>query len=278
MLALRYNFISTFDGVKRYESDLTDEQWATINSFIPKAKSGGRPRTTDIRRVTDAILYVVRTGCQWRQLPHDFPPWQTVYRYFADWQKRGVVRKIQRWLYFGYRFIVNGGPVGPSSLVIDSSSVKTAKAGGQRGYDGGKRVKGRKRHLVVDSQGILVDLAITPANQHDTKGGQKALGKAAKWLFKHFSDKIETVYADNGYAGLRFASWVRVNLGARMEVSGSLAAVKKRFVPVPKRWVVERTFAWLSDYRRLDKDHERRLAHSAAMIRWASIKLLLNRL
>ena len=265
--------------MKGYTTDLTDEQWHQIESFIPQAKPGGRPRTTDVRRVVDGILYLVHSGCQWRQLPHDFPPWETVYRYFVDWRKRGVVREIQRYLYEFTSFVARGNPLGPSQLVIDSQSVKTGKAGGERGFAGGKRVKGRKRHLVVDSQGIMVDVAVTTANEHDTSGGRKALAAAHRWMSKVFrGGQINTVSADKGYQGPGFANWVKQHLGAVADVSGSLAAVAKRFVPVKRRWVVERAFAWFGDYRRSDKDYEHWIVNSTAMIRWAMIRVMLRRL
>ncbi len=226
-----------------------------------------------MRRTVDAILYLVRTGCQWRQLPHDFPPWQTVYRYFVAWQEAGIVADIQRTLYRMVRVFEWREP-NPTVVVIDSQSVKTGKAGGNRGYDGGKRVKGRKRHLVVDTLGLMVDVAVSPANVHDTRGATRILGRIREWI----ETDPEVVYADGGYAGRPFERWLCENLDARIEISANLAQVAKRFVPAKKRWVVERTFAWFGDYRRLDKDHERLIVNSVAMIRWAMVRLMLNRL
>lgn len=255
-----------------YPSDLTDRQWDTVSLFIPPAKHGGRPQATSMRRTVDAIFYIVRAGCQWRQLPRDFPPWQTVYRYFAAWRDQGVIAEMQRALYGRVR-MAEGRYELPSVLVIDSQSVKTGKAGGLRGFDGGKRVKGRKRHLVVDTMGLMVDVAVSPANVHDTEGARRILGRIQEWI----GGEAQVVYADGAYGGRPFQRWLHDNLGARVEISANLAMVEKRFVPAKQRWVVERTFAWLGDYRRLDKDHERLISSSVAMIRWAMLRLMLNR-
>lgn len=206
--------------------NLTDEQWEVIKSLIPAPKHGGRPRTTDVRDVIDGLLYLVRTGCQWRMLPANYPPRQTVYTYFRKWKKDGTFRRIYRYLYLSERQRSGRAPA-PSIICIDSQSVKTSRAGGDRDFDGGKKVKGRKRHLAVDSQGVMLDAAITPANIHDTKGGKRVLSRVARWL----KTPVAKVYADGTYNGKPFRSLVQKILGATVEIEKNLAPKLKRFVP-----------------------------------------------
>jgi putative transposase len=262
-----------------YDSDLTDAQWGSIASLIPPAKAGGRPRTTDMRATVNAIFFLVRSGCHWRTLDPipQFPPWQTVYTYFGAWRSRGIWKKIHYHLYQQARVAMERTPE-PSLLVIDTQSIKTTKMAAikSRGYDGGKKVKGRKRVMVVDTQGFLVDVSVVPANMHDTKAGRRVLIKVAKRQKKKRT--IKTVLADKGFRGIPFSTWVKKTLGAVVQTSENLAQKVKRFVPAKKRWVVERTHAWMLDYRRLVVDHERLLKNSITMIRIAFIRVLLRRL
>jgi putative transposase len=265
-------------GLFMYDTDLTDPQWLMISSFLPKPLTGGRPRTTDEREVVNAIFYFLKTGCQWRLLPSDFPPWQTVYRYFIDWRKQRVWKKIQRSLYEQAR-VVEGRNTIPSAVVVDSQSVKTGKLARKatRGFDGGKKIKGRKRHIVTDTLGLMLDVSVTPANVHDTKGARYALNKIAKRLRKK-AKKIKTVFADKGYQGPAFAGWVHSTFGATVQVTANLTKKFQRFIPAKKRWVIERKFAWLGDYRRLDKDQERHPINSMNLIRLVFIRMMLRRL
>lgn len=257
-----------------YDTDLSDAQWARVEPLIPPAKSGGRPRTTEVRKALDAVLYLVKTGCQWRLLPRTFPPWRTVYDYFKQWRDDGTLRRLQRRLYFAARKKARRKRY-PTVVVIDSQSVKTGKMGGERGFDGGKRIKGRKRHMVVDTLGLPLATVVTAANVHDLTGGRKALARVKKFIGGR---PIRKLYADGMYAAENFRGWVREQFGATTRVAKNLAQKFKRFVPVSQRWVVERSFAWWGDYRRLTIDYERLTTSSRAMLRLAAINLMLARL
>ncbi len=259
-----------------YDTDLTDEQWGLIKRHIPRAKKGGRPRSTNMRRVVDAILYVVTHGCKWRGLPKDFPPWETVYYYFSALQARGRWRRIHYDLYTKVRRAAGKDEL-PSLLVIDTQSVKTGKCASAetKGYDGGKRVKGRKRVLMTDSLGLMVDISMTTANRHDTKGGKKVL---SKYRNRVKNPRVKKVVADKGFRGSMLSGYVKSAFKAVLEIGQNHTTVKTGFVPAKNRWVVERGFAWLGDYRRLTIDYERSMKHSCTMVRLAFIRLMLRRL
>jgi putative transposase len=260
-------------AARRYATDLSDQKWALIEPLLPARRPRGRPRKTDLRRVVDAILYFVKNSGHWRNLPHDFPPWQTCYWYYREWRRTGVLKRMQQRLVKTVRR-AEGRKAIPSIAIIDAQSVKSGKLG-RRGYDGGKRVKGRKRHIAVDTLGLLLAISVTPANTHDKVGGRRVVKRLARWL-KGKSPKV--LYADGGYKGAPFAEFVREHMNACVKIAGNIAQTVGKFVPLPRRWVVERTFAWLGDYRRLDKDHERLTTNSIAMIRWAAVSHMLNRL
>ncbi|WP_291367487.1 IS5 family transposase [Acetobacter sp. UBA5411] len=259
-----------------YDTDLTDEQWALIRHRIPRAKKGGRPRSTNMRRVIDAIMYVVTHGCKWRGLPKDFPPWETVYRYFCAIHRRGLWRNIHYDLYKEIRHKA-GKSKRPTLLIIDSQSVKTGKCASAetKGYDGGKRVKGRKRHVLVDSMGLLVDVQVTPANVHDTKGARLLLEKYKR---REKKPKVKKIIGDKGYRGELLNGFVRKAFNAVVEIGENHTNMVRGFVPAHKRWLVERGLAWLGDYWRLSIDRERYPARSMSMIRLAFIRLMLRRL
>jgi putative transposase len=233
-----------------------------------------------MRRVIDAIMYVVTHGNKWRGLPSDFPPWQTVYRYFVDLQKRGRWRTIHYALYKLVRDEAGREP-SPSLLIIDSQSVKTGKMvpNKTKGFDGGKRIKGRKRHVVVDSLGLLVDVSVTPANTHDTKGAVKVLKKYKERVAKKKElHRVKKVIGDKGYRGEILKGFVRKTFKAAISIGENHTSPETGFVPATKRWLVERGFAWLGDYRRLTVDQERSVVTSMSMIRLAFIRLMLRRL
>jgi putative transposase len=255
-----------------YPSDLTDEQWSLVKPFIP-VYPGGRPRTTSLRDVVNAIFYIVRTGCQWRFLPKDFPPKSTVWGYFNEWRHNGTLEDIHDRLRCKVRTAEK--PYAPrTSASVDSQSVDTTSGGEQRGRDNAKNVDGRKRHIVVDSMGLLLAVLVTAANVDDAKGAAE--------LFARLEDqpmsRVERMYADTKYHNFALYQWVQEH-----DEPWELSIVRRPegaegWVKLPIRWTVERTFAWLGKCRRLSKDREKSIRSSEAMIRLAMIHLMLNRL
>jgi putative transposase len=257
----------------RYPSDLTDAQWAILEPWIPQARPGGRPRKSNMREVVNAIFYLTREGCSWRALPHDFPPWKTVYNYFEDWKRDGTWDQFLTTLRRRVRSAAGRNP-DPRVACIDSQSVKTAYGGEEVGTDGGKKVRGRKRHIAVDTMGLLLAMVVTAANVDDARAAQAVF---AQMPGKDFP-RLEVVQADNKYHNHDLESWLRVHHRAYWVMVVSRPVGERRFIPLKSRWVVERTFAWLGRYRRLSKDYEHLPESSEAVVKIAAIHHYLRRL
>jgi transposase len=265
------------DRVACYPSDLTDTQWELLRPEAERVmaelrQATGRPMVHELRAVLDAVFYVVRNGIEWRAMPADFPPWDAVYAFFQRWSQRGLPQRLVDRLRHRLRVRARRDAQ-PSAAIVDSQSVKAADTvgAGSRGFDNGKKINGRKRHIAVDVEGFLLAVVVTAANIGDRMGA-----KLLVIAVLNVCTRLKLIWADSGYDGAPLARWIRSVAGATLQVIRRTE--QHAFRVVPRRWVVERSFGWLLRYRRLVRDYERRTEHHEAMVYWATVLLMTRRL
>jgi putative transposase len=259
-----------FHKREQYASDLTDKQWEILKGMIEPQKRG-RPQEIALREIINAILYVVRTGCQWRNMPHDFPKAQSVYYHYRKWCKDGTWQRLNRWVRYEQRRTQRRF-AHPSAAIVDSQSVKTTECGGVRGYDGNKKVNGRKRHILVDTQGNLLEVVVHSADMTDAQGARLLISKLPPMLRL----RLHNLWADSAYGKEQFLSWLYEYAQIQLELVMPEPA-QQGFLVQHRRWVVERTFAWLGRYRRLSKDFEHCTLSCEGLIYAASMHSMLKR-
>ena len=257
---------------RRYPSDTTDGEWKLLQPFVAPDDDGpGAPRTIETRAVVDALRYRLRTGCQWRQLPRDFPNWKTVYTVFWRWRTSGLWQRIHDALRRQLRRR-EGKRSEPTAVILDSQSIRTAEGGEQRGYDAGKKITGRKRHLAVDTLGLVWAVVVHSATWQDHEGAHFVLAQLSRQC-----RRVKVLFADSAYARQGLPDWVYATFGWVLQTILRPVAAQG-FVVLPKRWIVERTFSWLARHRRHARDYERNTDTSEAMIYIAMISLMSRRL
>lgn len=256
-----------------YPTDLNDTQWLKIRPYLPAEAQTGRPREHGWRRILNGIFYILQSGCSWRMLPCDLPPWKTVYHYFRLWRTNGTWERLNHLLRERVR-LKSGKKRQPSATILDSQSAKTSEGGLERGFDAGKKITGRKRHTLVDTLGLILKVIVTAGNVQDRDGAQRLLEGLVEQ--EAVIQRLKLVWADGSYRGDLIA-WIEDSFGWKLEIVEK-PKEQSGFQILPKRWIVERTFAWLVRQRRLARDYERLPQSSESFIYIAMIRLMVRRL